>query len=355
MLSRIAEALFWLGRYVERADDTARILDAFMHRLLDDPTTDEEAACRTLFAILGVAVSDNAVSEIKALNDAKPDHTAFDKPAFDNTAFDNTAPVVEVCDAQTVMERLGFDADNPSSVAGAWRAAHDNARGVREVISTEAWECLNATRNSLPGQRRAAGRVGPYAFLRYVRERAALFSGLADSTMSRDDGWLFLTLGRNLERVDMTARLLSVRVLASQYAPDWATLLRATGADEPYRRMEGWVSDPAESAARFLVLEQGFPRSIVHALGAAEQCLVQLSGAPQPVRARGVHVLAPSARRVIGRSRTMLEYVDAEHLVAQLPGVLKELQEACVAATARIAEEYFQYGAPVIWLNERTD
>jgi len=325
MLSRIAEALFWLGRYIERADDTARILDAYMHRLLDDPTTDEDAACRTLFAILGVAVPD-------------PPAGAVD---------------FEACDAQTVMERLGFDAGNPSSVAGAWRAGHDNARGVREVISTETFECLNATRNSLPTQRRAAGRVGPHAFLRYVRERAALFSGLADSTMSRDDGWLFLTLGRNLERVDMTARLLAVRVLASQYAPDWATLLRATGADEPYRRMEGWLSDPAESAARFLVLEPGFPRSIVFALGAAEQCLVQLSGVPQTVRVRSAHGLAPSARRVIGRARTMLEYVDAEHLVEQLPGVLKELQEACVAATAQIAQEYFQYGAPVTWLNER--
>ncbi len=324
MLSRIAEALFWLGRYVERADDTARILDAFMHRLLDDPATDEEAACRALFAILGVAAPADPAE-------------------------------LEVCDAQTVMERLGFDADSPSSVAGAWRAGHDNARGVREVISTETFECLNATRNGLPAQRRAAGRVGPYAFLRYVRERAALFSGLADSTMSRDDGWLFMTLGRNLERVDMTSRLLSVRVLASQYAPDWATLLRATGADEPYRRMEGWVSDPAESAARFLVLEPGFPRSIVFALGAAEQCLIQLSGGPRTQRARGAHALAPSARRVIGRARTMLEYVDAEHLVAQLPGVLKELQEACVAATGQIAEEYFKYGAPVTWLNERTD
>ena len=126
LLSRIAESLFWLGRYVERADDTSRLLDAFMHRLLDDPGTDEEAACRTLFAILGVAVP--------------PDKYAR-------------------CDAQAVLELLSFDVSNHSSVAGAWHAAHENARGVREVISTEAWECLNATRNGLPAQRRAAGRA----------------------------------------------------------------------------------------------------------------------------------------------------------------------------------------------------
>jgi uncharacterized alpha-E superfamily protein len=319
MLSRIAEALFWLGRYVERADDTARVLDAFMHRLLDDPGTDEQAACSALFAILGVS---------------PPQQEA--------------GPV----DAQTVLDLLGFDAANPSSVAGAWQAAHDNARGVREVISTETWECLNATRHALPVQRRAAGRAGPHAYLRYVRERAALFSGLADSTMSRDDGWLFLTLGRSLERVDMTARLLSVKVLASRYAPDWGTLLRAAGADEPYRRTERWGGE-SESAARFLVVEESFPRSIVHALSTAEDCLGQLAAPSSGTRPRGgrAQTLAPTARRVVGRMRTMIEYLDADSLVGQLPAVLKELQEACLSASRQIAEEYFQYSAPVVWVH----
>ena len=322
MLSRIAESLFWLGRYVERADDTARVLDAFMHRLLDDPSTDEDAACRTLFAVLGVAVPQ---------------------------------PETEVCDARTVVDLLGFDTRNPSAVAGAWQAAYDNARGVREVISTESWECLNATRLALPTQHRQARRVGPYAYLRYVRERAALFSGLADSTMSRDDCWLFLTLGRNLERVDMTARLLSVKVLASPYAPDWATLLRAAGADEAYRRTEGWDSDP-QSAARFLVLELSFPRSIMHALAAAEQCLADVAGTMadvssgrRPGRSRA-QVLDSSARRTIGRTRTVLEYLDPGMLVEQLPTVLKDLQDACSEASRQIADQYFQYGIPVVWL-----
>jgi uncharacterized alpha-E superfamily protein len=325
LLSRIAESLFWLGRYVERADDTARVLDAVMHRLLDDPGTDEEAACRTLFAVLGVPVPESEAGG---------------------------------CDAGTVLAALGFDAGNPSSVAGAWQAAYDNARGVREVISTESWECLNATRLALPAQRRQAGRVGPHAYLRYVRERAALFAGLADSTMSRDDGWLFLTLGQSLERVDMTARLLSVKVLASPYAPDWATLLRAAGADEPYRRTEGWDSDP-QSAARFLVLEPRFPRSIMHALATTEQCLTDLAGAlaaTGPSRRPGrsqTQVLLPSARRTIGRMRTVLEYLDADNLVAQLPTVLKDLQEACLLASRQIADRYFQYGTPVVWLRGR--
>ena len=325
MLSRIAESMFWLGRYVERADDTARILDAFMHRLLDDPATDEHAACRTLYAILGVEPADKAAAA--------------------------------TYDAAGAMDLLGFDTSNPSAVAGAWCAARDNARGVSEVISTEAWECLNAAWHALAGQRRAAGRLGPYAYLRFVRERAALFCGLADSTMSRDDGWLFLTAGRSLERVDMTARLLSAKMIASRNAPDWSTLLRAAGADEPHRRTVGWGRDP-QSAARFLLLDQTFPRSVIHALGVAEQCLARLDGDAQPhygtqgygggqlgLVGRGL----PSARRDVGRMRTMLEYADERTLGAELTTYLKELQEGCVTASRHIADEYFQYSAALVW------
>ena len=111
MLSRIAESLFWIGRYVERADDTARILDAFLARLLEDPWADEDAACRSLLAILGV-------------------------DAAARTAGSTTGDVLEL---------LAFDADNPSSIAGALAAARENARGARETISSEMWECLNVT------------------------------------------------------------------------------------------------------------------------------------------------------------------------------------------------------------------
>ena len=342
MLSRIAESLFWLGRYVERADDTARVLDAFMHRLLDDPTTDEHAACRTLFAILGVQQPDPAAARY---------------------------------DAAAAMDLLGFDVRNPSAVAGAWCAARDNARGVSEVISTESWECLNSTWHALENQRRSAGRLGPYGYLRFVRERAALFCGLADSTMSRDEGWLFLTVGRNLERVDMTARLLSAKVLASRDAPEWSTLMRAAGADEPHRRSLGWGRDP-QSAARFLLLDPTFPRSVVHALGLAEQCLARLDGENSSAHATAFAHSAhggfngqgfggfagagtgsgagggrglSQARRDVGRLRTMLEYADELTLGARLAEYLKELQEGCVVASRHVADEYFQYSAPLIW------
>jgi uncharacterized alpha-E superfamily protein len=316
MLCRIAEALFWIGRYVERADDTARILDAYMHRFLEDPADDEDAACRALYAILGIDV-----------------------------------PEGEHCDITSAMLRLAYDTTSPSAICGALRAARDNARGAREVISSEMWECLNATWNTVPEQRRAALRLGPHAFLGFVRQRAALFSGLADATMSRDDGWRFVVLGRSLERVDMTTRLLSVRVLAARDAPDWTTLLRASGADESFRRTYGWAGEP-ENVPEFLLLDRDFPRSVVHALSTAETCLAELAGSEITV---GNNRFGPpdATRRPIGRLRTRLEYTDTELLPTDLPALLRDLQEACLRSSEAVATAYFQYGAPVAWEREK--
>ena len=214
ILSRIAEALTWTGRYVERADATGRILDAYLHRMLEDPWRDEDVACRSLYAILGMDAGGERV------------------------------------DMQQVLDQLAFDARSTGSIEGALGAARLNARSAREAVSSEMWECLNSTWHALADQRLAARRTGPYAYLELVRRRAALFFGLADSTMSRDDSWRFVVLGRSLERVDMTVRLLSVRVLDAAHAPDWPTLLSASrrrrGVRARLRRLRrhlrGWPS-----------------------------------------------------------------------------------------------------------------
>ncbi|MGI5245197.1 alpha-E domain-containing protein [Dactylosporangium sp. CA-139066] len=300
MLSRIAESLFWIGRYVERADDTARILDAFLSRLLEDPWADEDAACRSLMAILGVA-----------------------------------APQERRLTTGDVLELLAFDAEDPSAISGALVAARDNARGVRETISSEMWECLNVTWHTLASRRVAAERLGPIVFLSYVRERAAVLAGLAESTMSRDDGWRFLVLGRSLERVDMTARLLSIQT-------NTRTVLRSCGADEAFLRTHGGTFDP-QRVTEFLLLDRLFPRSALHALGTAEQCLIDL--APTTERA-GV---TDAARRPIGQIRTRLEYADTALLLAELPQHLRALQQTCATASAAITARYFPQSTPVTW------
>ena len=104
-------------------------------------------------------------------------------------------------------------------------------------------------------------------YLRFIRERAALFFGLADSTMSHDDAWRFLILGRSLERVDMTARLLLARMPDTPYEVGWPMLLRACGAYESFIRSHGWAGGGQADATEFLILDRLFPRSVLHTLG----------------------------------------------------------------------------------------
>ena len=306
LLSRIAETLYWTGRYMERADDTARLVDVYIHRMLGETGADSDAACRALFGILGVPVEPT-------------------KAELTSTSCCSASSTTRVAE-----RHRGRD---PGARAGA--------RGIREVISSEMWECLNVTAHGLAGQEAAAERLGPHVYLRYIRERAALFFGLADSTMSHDDAWRFLVLGRSLERADMTARLL----LASMSAPDdlgWPVLLRACGAHESFIRTHGWAAEPAR-VAEFLLLDRLFPRSVVHALATAEDCLAALN--PGPIRA-GVD---DPARRPVGRMRNRLEYADPKQLPAQLPELLSALQETCVQASEAITRRYFQYQSPVAW------
>jgi uncharacterized alpha-E superfamily protein len=311
VLSRIAESLFWIGRYVERADDTARIVDAYVNRILQDPWTDEVAACRSLLGVLGV-----------------------DAPG-------------EVAGTTTVLEVLAFDRANPSSIMGAWWAARENARGARETISSELWEALNASWVALAGQQVAAQRPagGAHAFLRFVRDRSAVVGGLVDATMSHDDGWRFLVLGRSLERVDMTARLLSTRVLDADHAPSWTTLLRACGANETILRTYRGVLD-AGRVAEFLLLDRFFPRSVFAALVDAERCLAELDPG---VARTGV---ADPSRRIVGRARTSLEYLDGSALLAELPDHLARIQAASLDASEAVAARYFQYAEPTAWERE---
>jgi uncharacterized alpha-E superfamily protein len=296
LLSRIAETLYWIGRYVERSDDIARLLDVSLYRILEG---DED--WEAVVAILG--------------------QHGGESPTTD-----------------TMVRRLAYDTGDPSSIAGCVRAARDNARGVREIISSETWECLNVTWNQLPVRRVSAERLGPHGYLRYVRERSALFFGLVDATMSRDDGWRFIVLGRSLERVDMTARLLAVH-----HATDWRMLLEACGADESFTRTHRGDSG---RVLEFLLLDRLFPRSVMHALATAERCLAELS--PDHGRAG----MADAARAAIGRVRMGLEYADVNALGEHLPELLIALQEACVVASEAVTERFFQHTAPTSWRKE---
>jgi uncharacterized alpha-E superfamily protein len=307
VLSRIAESLYWVGRYAERAEQTARILDVHVHHLLEDPAVEEDAACRTLLSVMGTA-----------------------RPALDQR-----------CTVNTVIHLLANDPSNSSSIVGSLTAAREGARGAREAISSEMWECLNATWNALPGQV-STGSYGSHQLFTWVKGRTAMLAGLADSTMSHDDGWRFLTLGRQLERIDMTARLLSARFADSSTSPEWVTTLRCCSAHEAYLRTYRRAVD-ASLVAEFLLLDRLFPRSVFAALLEAERVLADLD--PQQGRAG----LDDEARRILGRARTDLEFRRVDELLTDLPSHLRALQHACAAANDAVGRRYFRQAAVVGW------
>lgn len=318
MLSRIAESMFWIGRYVERAEDTARILDVQTQLLLEDPGVDETQTCRDLLLIMGIEPEDAAAR----LGTAVGDPIGMDQ----------------------VLRLLAYDVASPSSIAYAVGAARESARRAREILSVPLWEVINTTYLSIPSGR-FSGLRPPYAF-QWVRERAALVNGTADATMTRDEGWHFLMLGRCIERADMTSRLIAATSLSSGSAEQWAGTLRACGAYETFLRTHR-ARESARAAAEFLLLDRVFPRSVIFALNRAEQCLDEMT----PGSARTG--FRDEAHRLLGRSRAELEYRSFTDVLADLPEEMESLQRTCAAATDAITRKYFAGAEALAWKGVR--
>ena len=235
MLSRIAESMFWIGRYVERAEDTARLLQTHLRLIIEDTQAHEVDACRNLLALMSV------------------DHVE------DPTLAD-------------LLGILGHDPDEPTSIYSCYAAARDNARRAREVIPLDLWECVNATWHQLPTA--PFGTSGAHVFLNWVRERSAMFGGISRGIMVRDDGWQFMSMGRSLEQVDMTSRLVASASLT--HGAQWPAVLRGCGGHDAFlRTYSGLYTD--REAAEFLVVDARFPRSIMHGLIAAADSLQRVA------------------------------------------------------------------------------
>jgi uncharacterized alpha-E superfamily protein len=308
VLSRIAESLYWVGRYCERAEDTARLLDVYSHLLLEDRGVDEHAASRGILEVMGVK-----------------DALVPDDP-----------------DAAIVTDLLAWDVKSPGSIASSVRGAWQNARGAREAISSEMWETLNTTYQAVAlGAGRGAGPA-QHRFFAWVRDRGATLAGLADSTLSRDDGWQFLALGRNIERADMTTRLLSVHCGESLGPSRWTTLLRSCSGYEAYLRTHHRFVD-ASSAVEFLVLDRLFPRSEFHAMSAAEACLGEL----EPGSSRGMY--HGEARRLLGRKCAELAYFRVADLIGNLGDEIDSLHATCALVHTSVAERYFPEAHTIEW------
>jgi uncharacterized alpha-E superfamily protein len=305
VLSRIAESLFWIGRYLERAEDTTRIVEVHLALLLDDPSVDQDEAAHNLLAVMG-------------------------------------APATPQAETAEVLRSLCYDPVSPCSVAAALGGAREAARRARETVSTEMWEAINTTWNSVRGGR--LQRMRPASAFRHVRERCAVITGTADQTMSHDEGWHFLMLGRSLERVDMTARLISIAHVTSSGAQSaWNNVLRGCGAHHAFVRTYGGVTTDKD-AAEFLLLDRLFPRSVVHNLAAAEAALADLDFAG------GRRVgFDDEARRLLGTARAALEYRPPGRILEDLPQRMTDLQRTCNQVSRTVTDRYFSGATAPTW------
>lgn len=306
MLSRHAEDLFWIGRYIERAEDTARMLDVTYHTLLESPPLNEEAAWRELLEVLHLV-------------------QPFDQ-----------SPT-----AESVSEFLVWDRTNPGSVIAAIERARENARGVRDRISTELWEAINRFYLDLVARDLPAEVARqPYELLRAVRERCQLVAGVMGETMSRDDGYRFITLGVMLERAEMTCRLLEVRYTRLARSGRqmgfhaWVSVLKSVSAFEAYLKEHRAALDPVR-VLEFLLSSPVFPRSVLFSMATAERFIVEL--VDDDVR--------PSVVRLAGRVRAMIEFAEVDEVLTDgLDEWLKSLRESIYAVASAADEHFFRSG-----------
>ena len=256
MLSRVADSLYWINRYIERAENISRFLEVSEAMALDCPPGSAEPWL--------------------PLVDAIGDRDSFEQ------MYSQGSP-------KEVVSFLLLDRDNPNSIVSCIAKARENARQIRDVITTEMWEQLNDLYwNVQDGE--ALWQEPDQEQLRSIRRGCQLFYGITDVTLNRDQTWLFSRLGRLIERADKTSRILDVKYFLLLPAPtevggvldelQWISLLRTAGAYQMYRQSVQQAITPS-SVARFLLLDPIFPRSVRFCLQAINETLSQIQRPPQ--------------------------------------------------------------------------
>lgn len=255
MLSRVAESIYWMGRYVERAENVARFIGVNLTLMLD--SSDREQQWWPLVNTTG-------------------DHEDFKKR-------------YQFATQENVLRFLTFDRDNPNSIISCLRSARENARSVREIISSEMWLQLNTFYLKVnDAATTGRGMESPHDFYTDVKLSSHLFTGITDATMTHSEAWHFCRTGRKLERADKTSRILDVkyfillRSVADVGTPlddtQWAAVLRSASAFEMYRKRHGRIMP--KGIVQFLLLDLEFPRAIRFCLNAANDSLSAISGTP---------------------------------------------------------------------------
>jgi len=313
MLSRVANSIFWMSRYLERAENIARLIETQLHMALDLPTLrDDPNAWRPLVDITG-------------------DEEYFNKnlgaPTKENVIFFHT-----------------FDSAYPHSIRSCLTAARENARSVREVIPSELWEMINRLYLEVTAMsNRVVVFKDPHAFYTKIKMDCHLIIGIAYATMAHNEAWQFSQLGRFLERADKTSRILDVKffiilprldyVGSSMDSVQWAALLKSTSSLEMYRKRFNLIS--ARNIADFLIFDREFPRSVLFCVNHAEKAFSAINGTPQ-----GTY--SSDLARKFGKLAGKLNYSQIDDVLATglhefLDGIQSDLNEVDGA----IFNEYF--------------
>src|SRR5262245_2447466 len=308
LLSRVADALYWISRYLERAEHTARLARVRLDLGLDRRRQTEAWDFERLYASLRI-----------------------------------TPPAIMPANPSDLVDAIVFDAANRDSVTACVTAARENARQVREEISSEMWEQLNAlflrlrqvrTENTWSGR--------PHYLLQAIIEGVHLFEGTTDATMGHGEGWQYLQVGRFLERAGATAALLDLHLTGGESGArairfdelEWAGLLRSCSALEAYCRH--YTADlRAERIAEFLLLNHDFPRSVRFAASRVEAALRTLGR----LNSRG----AGRAERLAGRLHASLDYGQVDEVLSEPHVYLESILSYCDQIHASVYSTYIGY------------
>lgn len=314
MLSRVADSLFWMSRYLERAEHTARLMDVNFTQSLDQTPEARDRRWERVLASLNATVRG--------------------------------------ADLYGIVEGLAFEPGNTSSIAACIAQARENARQVREQISTEMYEQINRLYFQVRNTNRSAfWDDEPHSFFKLVREGAHLFQGITDSTMSYDERWHFIQVGRFLERANNTSALLSTQftvlrenevaqpVMEYHYL-DFVGLLKSCTAFEAY--CKAYTADiQPERVAEFLLLNPDFPRSVCFAAEVIQNSLSAIG------RSTGQRH-AGRAQRLAGRLRAALDYGQVDEIMADdLHSYLASIQRQCGQIHDSVYQTYITYPADI--------
>ena len=307
MLSRVAERIYWLARYIERAENTARMINSFQLVSLDMPKT-IQLSWKGLVAVTGT-----------------------------DAIFDEH---YQREDERNCVKFLVADLYNPSSVLSSLKSARENVRTTRDLVPSEAWEIVNElylfARDNMDA---GIGKRGRYQFLSEIVQRCQTLTGLLAGCMSHDPAYDFIRLGRNLERADMTSRQIDVGAIRFlKKASDdpspydgllWTSILRSQSGFQMYRQHVKRRINGAD-VVRFLLQDIPFPRAVAHALRYVQEALERLPRNEVPLR-----LVMQARRHALG--------ADVDHLISEdrLHDFLDSLQQDIAQIHDAIVDTWF--------------